>query len=57
MKRKKQPRLFNQVELADILSLSQRDRFILNVKYKNDKYSLDEWKSILIKEGFVLKNG
>ena len=57
MKRKKQPRLFNQVELADILSLSQRDRFILNVKYKNDKYGLDEWKSILIKEGFVLKNG
>lgn len=56
MKRKKKPRLFNQVELADILSLSQRDRFILNVKYKNDEYSLDEWKSILIKEGFVLKN-
>lgn len=56
MARKKQLRLFGRLELADMLSLSQRDRFILNVKYKNSRYSLDDWKSILTKEGFVLKN-
>lgn len=55
-KRKKQEVKLSTVDLGDVMSLSQRDRFILNIRYKNQEHTLNAWKVILRKEGFGLKN-
>lgn len=55
-KKKKEERKLNVNDLRDTLSLSQRDKFVLNIKYKNQQHSLGDWRVILAKEGFGLKN-